>query len=331
MRVAKIIYFLFGLALLAVVVAEVDFAEVTAVIGRIGLGELAIVLGIYFVAFAFDSTSWHLTLLGQPMTLSWAYRIWKLRMIGELFNTVIPASGLGGEPVKAELLKSEYGVGYREGLAALILSMTIMVLSLLPFLGIGLVLMFADNTLSATYQTIAALGLAVFSVAIILFYAVQRFRIVSFAGTRLAKFRFAAKLESMLHHLNDIDDRLIAFYSGHTGRFLGAILLAFLSWVLGALEIYAVLAFLGHPLSFAEAWIIEAAAQMVRNGAFFIPAGIGAQEGAFLVVCTAMTGTPALGLAVAVLRRIREIIWLIWGGYLSLFMVRRRPGADGGA
>ena len=52
---------------------------------------------------------------------------------------------------------------------------------------------------------------------------------------------------------------------------------------------------------------------MVRTGAFFIPAAIGVQEGAFLLVCGAVTGSPPVGLAVSVVRRIREIIWIIWG------------------
>ena len=53
-------------------------------------------------------------------------------------------------------------------------------------------------------------------------------------------------------------------------------------------------------MSFVDAWIIEAVAQLVRTGTFFIPASIGAQEGAFMLVCAAMTGSPALGVAVAV-------------------------------
>jgi hypothetical protein len=78
--------------------------------------------------------------------------------------------------------------------------------------------------------------------------------------------------------------------------------------------------FLGHPISLTDAWVIEAAVQLVRSGAFFIPAGIGMQEGAFFVIIALLTGQPALGLAVAAVRRFREVIWIAWGlvlGWLS--------------
>jgi len=84
--------------------------------------------------------------------------------------------------------------------------------------------------------------------------------------------------------------------------------------------------FLGHPVSFVDAWIIEAVAQLVRTGTFFIPASIGAQEGAFMLVCAAMTGSPVLGVAVAVVRRIREIVWIVWGMGLGL-MYTLKPAA----
>jgi uncharacterized membrane protein YbhN (UPF0104 family) len=93
--------------------------------------------------------------------------------------------------------------------------------------------------------------------------------------------------------------------------------LALVNWLLGAVEIYYTLIFLDRPVTWAEAWIIEAVAQMVRTGAFFIPAAIGVQEGAFLLICGAITGSAPIGVAVSVVRRIREIIWIAWGLLLS--------------
>jgi hypothetical protein len=52
---------------------------------------------------------------------------------------------------------------------------------------------------------------------------------------------------------------------------------------------------------------------MIRAAVFFIPLGIGAQEGAFVVITTAVTGVPGLGLACAAVRRIRELVWILLG------------------
>jgi uncharacterized membrane protein YbhN (UPF0104 family) len=79
------------------------------------------------------------------------------------------------------------------------------------------------------------------------------------------------------------------------------------------IEIYCIMYLLGHPITFTDAWIIEAMAQLVRAGTFFIPSSIGAQEATFTVVCSAITGMPSLGLAALVIRRSREIVWILTG------------------
>ena len=48
-------------------------------------------------------------------------------------------------------------------------------------------------------------------------------------------------------------------------------------------------------------------------GTFFIPANIGAQEGGLQVVAAGLTGDPNAGLALAVVRRIRDLVFILWG------------------
>ena len=312
MRLLKIFYFALGILLLGFVIAEVDLAEVALQVSKVGFGILVLV-GIYFIAFAIDSISWQVAIRGVPLNGLWAYRIWKLRMVGESFNAVIPAGGMGGEPVKAMLLKKHYGIGYREGTASLILARTINLIALVIFLVGGFALMIAAGSLPGAYEIVAGVGLLVLGLAVALFFVVQRFGVTSLTGAWIGGWRFGARVKDVLHHIRDMDDRLVHFYTGTRGRFAGALLLAFVNWLLGAVEIYYTLLFLGHPISWADAWIIEAVAQMVRTGAFFIPAAIGVQEGAFLLICGAITGSAPLGVAVSVIRRIREIIWIVWG------------------
>ena len=140
----------------------------------------------------------------------------------------------------------------------------------------------------------------------------------------------------MLDGIEDVDDRLVHFYTNERARFVVALILSFLNWVLGVAEIYFTMQFIGHPISFWDAWIIEAVAQMVRSALFFIPGAIGAQEGAMVLIGTAITGSPTLGLATALIRRLREVIWIAWG--LLVFYIlkpaeaeealRSRSGAD---
>lgn len=323
MRYVKFLYLLVGLAILAVVAGNIDLAEVVARVAQVGWG-MGVILGIYFLAFAIDSFTWQMALVSVPLDAVWLYRTWKARMVGEVFNSVIPAGGMGGEPVKAVLLKKYYGVGYREGAASLILGKTINMISLAIFLAAGFTLMWASPAMPTSYKVVAVMGLGAFVLGIVLFYAIQRFKVTSITGAWIGRWRPAGRINDILHHIRDMDERLVEFYTRHRGRFAGAVALALVNWLLGVLEIFYTMAFLGHPVSLADAWIIEAAAQLVRTGTFFIPASIGAQEGIFVVIGSVMTGSPALGGAVAVVRRFREILWILWG-LLVGWMYSLRP------
>jgi glycosyltransferase 2 family protein len=324
LKYLKYIYFLIGLAILAMILGEVDLSEVTTMVGRVGWG-MALILAIYFAAFLIDSFTWQMALLQVPLNATWLYRTWKARMVGEFFNNTIPAASMGGEPVKATILKKHYGISYREGTASLILGKTINMVSLIIFLVIGFALIWTSPLLAQSHKTLAAIGLGAIMLGTLLMYVVQRFRFFSITGTWLSRTKIGGKVESILHHIHDMDERLIGFYTGHRGRFAAAIFLAFINWLLGAAEVYYAMGFLGHPVSWANAWIIEAAVQLVRSGMFFIPAAIGAQEGIFLIVCTAITGVAPLGVAVAVVRRIREVLWLLWGALIGGLFSLQNP------
>ena len=104
-----------------------------------------------------------------------------------------------------------------------------------------------------------------------------------------------------------------------------AIVLAFLGWILGLVELYAILYFLGFPVSFSELWVMEALGQLVKIGSFMIPLRLGAQEGGLILIFTAL-GYPAnLGLAVSLVARMNELIWV----GLGLALATRHQRAAG--
>lgn len=320
----KLLYLALGAGLLALVLGQVDIGQVQEQVSRVGWG-FGWLLAIYLAAFVIDSVTWQLTLPEAPLSLAWSYRLWKIRMVGESFNNTLPAGGFGGEPVKALLLKRHFDIGYRQSAASLILAKTINLMALVVFLAIGFALMLPLDRMPASLRYTAGLGLAVLALAVGLFFLVQRLKLASLTGTWLAGLPWTRGVERVLHHLHDMDGRLVGFYTRYRRRFAWALGLAFANWVLGVAEIYFASRFLGHPLGLGEAWVVEAAAQLVRAGTFFIPASLGAQEGAFLVMYEALAGSATLGFSMALVRRLREITWIVWGFALGLGF-RRAPG-----
>ncbi|MFQ6018153.1 MAG: flippase-like domain-containing protein [Kiloniellaceae bacterium] len=315
-RLLRVVTLAPGLGLLGFVASRIDLAEVGRGVLELGISGAFVVVAVYFLVFLVDTASWRLMLPSVPLNLAWLYRMWKVRMVGEAFNLVVPAGSMGGEPVKAVLLKRTFGIDYREAGASLVMAKTVNLLALLVFAGIGFVLMLRAEALAESYRLVAGIGLAALSSAVLGFFAVQRWGAASRLGRLLAR-RPAGRLARGLEHVRAIDDRFHEFYVRRPGRFAAASALGMVGWLLGAGELYLIMVFLGQPVSLAEAWLIETVAQLVRAGAFFIPAGLGATEAALVVIYGALTGQPALGLVVAVIRRARELLWIAWGFWLG--------------
>jgi uncharacterized membrane protein YbhN (UPF0104 family) len=83
--------------------------------------------------------------------------------------------------------------------------------------------------------------------------------------------------------------------------------------VLTALEIWLALYFLGVQVSFTEAVVIESLIQAVSSAAFFVPGGLGVQEGGFVLIGGALGLDPATCLALAGARRIRDLLIFVPG------------------
>jgi len=69
-----------------------------------------------------------------------------------------------------------------------------------------------------------------------------------------------------------------------------------------------VLWLIGHPITFAEALVIEAFAQVLRNAGFLLPGAAGVQEGA-IIAGGLLVGLPlSAAINAALVRRTREVL-----------------------
>jgi len=252
-----------------------------------------------------------------PLTAGWTYAVWKVRMVGEAYNAVIPAFGMGGEPIKAILLRRHHRLGYRDIAAGFILSKTMILVTLVPFVLVGLALAWPAEILGTDEIRGVLVGLAIIAFVAAAVLIGPSLRLSARAGVAMRRLRIGRASRRLFHRVARMERQLVDFYATRKRRCLGAAAFAFLHWVICTVEVYCVFWFLGIPLSFGEVWIVEAATQFVRAATFFIPASLGAQEGVIILVCTALTGSPTTGVAVAVVRRLREIFWILWGMFLG--------------
>ena len=106
----KFLYLIFGIALLIFIFNKVDFNSFLNELNKLRFNFFAILI-IYFIGFILDSYSWQLCIENLAKTKLKIYQVFKIRIIGEAFNYIL--FQVGGEPVKAFLLKNNFGIKYK--------------------------------------------------------------------------------------------------------------------------------------------------------------------------------------------------------------------------
>jgi uncharacterized protein (TIRG00374 family) len=277
-----------------------------------GPGLLAVILSYGLVAW-FDALSWKYAFKPDEAESIHPFALWRIRTIGETFNVITPLGTMGGEPVKAHLLKEKYGLTYKQGAASQVVARTTLTVSLILFMIPGIVFLFMDNGISETFKASSLTGLITFSVLIFLFLLFQITGILSRIAHGFNRLFPTQTPRPSLEHLVALCGMMSGYYRQHRGLFLKSIVFGFLGWVAGVFELYLTLYFLGIPVGFKELWIIESLLQLIRAGSFFIPLSLGAQEGGLILIFTSMGMAGPLGLAVSFARRIRELAWIALG------------------
>lgn len=302
-----------GVSLLGVILYQTDLGEVEQQLLRLGWGGCLALFALFLAGFAALAGSWLVTLPQLSPSFAWLWRFGRVLMVGSALAEVTPLAGLGGEPVKALLLKRHYGIRYRDATASLVLARMTDLIAQVLFMALGFGLM-AGTDLPRAVRLGAAAGLAVFSLAILLFFLLQQRPALAWLRARLARGWLARRLGTRgvaaLDSLRDVERGLADFYSAERGRFALSVLLSLIDWAAGAAATWAAVNLLGFSLGVVDAIVIESFVILIRSALFFVPADLGTQEGALLLICSALTGSATLGVSLAAIRRGRDVLWI---------------------
>ncbi|HET7293541.1 MAG TPA: lysylphosphatidylglycerol synthase domain-containing protein [Vicinamibacteria bacterium] len=313
-----------GLAVVGYLVHEAGPAVVWDAFRSLGWRLGLIILFPTGAAIVIDTLAWRLAFLHPPpQGLSFLVGA---RLAGEAVNLGTPTASVGGEPVKALLLRPR--VPLREGLASVIVDKTTVVSAQVLVLAAGLSLSLGWLPLGSSLVIAMAGFLAVEVLCVAGFVVAQLGGAAGRGGRFLAKLRMAptARGQAML---DGLDQTLRAIYAERRARLVGSGLFHFLSFAAGSLEIYLVARFLGLPVSVGAAFVIGAFGSAVKFLSFMIPASLGALEGANMVIFAAFGLGGAAGLTYTLVRRLREIAWIAAGfACLSVLSARPAPSAE---
>jgi len=315
LRIFVSVTLLLGVALLVAVLRATDLTEVATRLEQMGPFAIAAVLASYGLGYVFRAIAWQITLPSLRFTPRSLRRAFQITMTSCALDHVTPLGGLGGEPVKAVMLKREFGIRYRDATASLVLSRTTDVMAQVIFIAVGIAILFRMESIPRAVRLGAAAGLCGFALAVALFFVAQRLRalgLVRRLAGRLGS-RVGERALGALAALQDVEEGLVTFYRDHRGRFSLSLAASLCEWMTGAVAAWVALGALGQPVGWGDATAIEAFVVLVRSSLFFVPADLGTQEAALVLICGAVTGSPAAGLALAAVRRGADLVWVVWG------------------
>lgn len=294
-----------GLGGAVALLAQQDLTEVRALLGSAGFGLVLAGLA-HAVPMLANAEAWRVLLPGakRPGLGAMTLNVW----IRESVNGLLPVARIGGEVASYRLLRGE-GVAPGPAAASLMVDMAVSILSQLAFALIGLALLAAAGA-GVGWQGIA--GSALLGVALaagfILAQRANLFSRLAVVLNRVAAGRFGA----FTAHSARID-RMARRLWRSRGAIAACFLWQLLGWCLGALEIWLALWFLGHPVSPATALAIESLIQALSSAAFVVPGALGLQEAGFLGLGLLVGLPPEAGAALAIARRIRDLVVFLPG------------------
>jgi uncharacterized protein (TIRG00374 family) len=314
-----------GLAVVAYLVARIGPEAILSSFVTLGWRLPLVLTFPYLLAAVVDTIAWRLLLPG-PVPLGLVFRA---RLAGEAVNLATPTMAVGGEPLKAFLLRPHVPV--LDGLVSVIADKTTIVAGQIVFLALGLLAARSALPTSSRLLPVMTGLLAIEILAIGGFALVQASGGLGGGGRLLG--RIGARVgfggERYLRGLGDLDRALAALYRHGRRRLVASALVHAVAWATGGLEVYLVLFLLGTPTSLATAMIIESFAGGVKFASFMVPASLGALEGGYVAFFDAFGLSAASGLSFVLVRRLREMTWAGLG-FLALGMSDRpRPVPQG--
>jgi putative membrane protein len=318
--------FVLGLATTTGLVAWQGFATVAASMALVGWG-LLVMSAWYLVPLLGMAAAWRLLL---PAAYRPAMsRIVRASWIGLAVNWLLPVAAVGGELVKAMIINREGVAGPVAGASVLADKLAQAVSQLLwGLLGIVLLLQIqAGGGLAPTLLGVTGL----FGLLVFLFYRVQSGGLVTWLLRHAGGRGKGRAWQGLIGGAERLDAALIEIYR-HPARIAGACALRLGARMAIAAEVWLALHLMGYPIGVVEAMMLESLSAAIRTATFAVPAGLGAQEGAFLLFGHVLGVGPEAALAVSLLKRVRELMvglpalvaWQLSESRRLLF----RPGVD---
>ncbi len=305
-----------GLILAASLLALEGISEVGAALVMAGWNILWVV-AFRFIPMAVDALGWKHLIAGFRVPSYASFVLY--RWVAESCNTLLPAAQVGGHLVRALMLARRLQARALAG-ASVVVDFSLGLGTQSLFILTGLLMLLFQSSLTPNIALLSMVllgGLMIFGC----FFLVQ-YRGLSAIFNRIARrFWNNRKIMQVAGGLEALEKKTGQLYSDHR-RLMTCAVLRFIGWMVKSGETYLALLFLGASPTVTEALIVEAVGVAANSFGFLVPGALGIRESGILAVA-ALLGLPAeSALALAMIKRGRELA-LGLPGLVVLFIMER--------
>ncbi len=276
--------------------------QAAATVGADTLRALWVVpalMALHLGQLLISAVAWRLLLAAPPAGVAAFYR---LRVVREGIDSLLPVAQMGGEVVGARLL-AQRGITLGLSAASVVVDVTVEFLSQIAFLLIGLVaLANLSGGTSWTAWAGAALLTAAAAAGLVAGQRLGLLRLLEgLTGRIAARWPALAGLS-----LDGLHASTVALYRRRDAmsRAFGLHLLA---WLLGCFETWAVFQALGVPATPLQALVVESLGMAARSAGFAVPGALVVQETGFVLAAAAAGLPESAALSLSLVKRVREV------------------------
>ena len=303
-----------GAALFAYAVRHAGVAEILEAVRRVGWG-LVLILVLAGLRFLIRAECWRWCLpAGTTFPLPRALAAF---LAGDAVGNVTPLGLLASEPTK--VLLTRHHLATREAVASLAVENLVYAASVMAMVGFGLVVLAANVPLPRVW--IIAIGFALAAMAGGGAAALRAMR-GTWDPRRGARPRWRERLASTR-------TEALRFSGGHPGRLWRVFALDLLFHALAVLEVYITLQWLlgDRSPTLVQAIVFEALNRVITAAFKFVPFRVGIDEASAGALAPILSVNPAAGVALAVVRKVRNLSWAAIGLVLvAMHPTDRRSG-----
>ena len=304
-----------GVAYLLKIIFEIGILELWQQVQKMEWGFFLIMI-IALSEFLSHAWAWTFTFPEgvRPLGFWSLTRVW---LSANAIKSLNPLGNVGGETYRWLVLTRF--INKKDATASMVLDNFSHILMMLTLLACAF--MFSLLTLPWEGPFLLMVGFFFFCLLGIFFWILKLkkggvlFQLLTKAFCRI----FPLNRDYWMGYAKILDDIIKQFFARNKTFFLQLNFFHFMGKFVGFLEVWVIFIYLKEPIGLADSFLIYSFLQLITVLFFFIPSQIGVAEGGTYHLFEWMGLTPEIGVAMALIRRVRTLAWVFLGYGLVAF------------